>query len=86
MSALNPDEPAQETPSAIDTQQLQQQLQQQQQHNQQDILVQQPIQPSTATSNEPGRKGPSTAIISLSLLPISGFSIFRFSSQSTVGP
>lgn len=57
MSALNADEPAQETPS-IDTQQLQQQLQQQQQHNQQDILVQQPIQPPPPVSIESGRKGP----------------------------
>jgi hypothetical protein len=61
MSALNPDEPAQETPSSIDTQQLQQQLQQQQLHNQQEILVQQPLQPPNQTSNESGRKGPYTA-------------------------
>jgi polysaccharide deacetylase 2 family uncharacterized protein YibQ len=61
MSALNPDEPAQETPSSIDTQHLQQQLQQQQQHNQQEILVQQPIQPPSQSSIETGRKGPYTA-------------------------
>jgi hypothetical protein len=73
MSALNPDEPAQETPSSIDTQQLQQQLQQQQQHNQQEILVQQPIPPP---SNETGRKGPYTATFFL-LADLSG-PHFRF--------
>jgi hypothetical protein len=61
MSALNPDDPAQETGSVLDTQQLQQQLQQQQQHNPQEILVQQPIQAPISASNETGRKGPYTA-------------------------
>lgn len=77
MSALNPEEPAQEAPSVLDAQQLQQQLQQQQQHNQQEILVQQPIQTANPTSNETGRKGPYTALLLFSLSRSTG-SHFRF--------
>ncbi|KAF8240789.1 hypothetical protein L208DRAFT_1383713 [Tricholoma matsutake] len=62
MSALNPEEPAQEAPSVLDAQQLQQQLQQQQQHNQQEILVQQPIQTANPTSNETGRKAKAPSV------------------------
>lgn len=83
MSALNPDEPAQDPPT-IDTQQLQQQLQQQQQHNPQEILVQQPIQPPPQSSNDTGRKGPYTAPL-LALFADLPVLIF-VSSQSTIGP
>jgi len=50
MSALGSEEPAQETPSSIDTQQLQQQLQQQQ-HAQQDLM-------QTSPPAESARKRP----------------------------
>ncbi|KAF8899231.1 hypothetical protein BD779DRAFT_68797 [Infundibulicybe gibba] len=55
MSALPTDEPAQDAPPSIDTQQLQQQLQQQ--HPQQDVNVQS-IQPgqSISTPSDTGRK------------------------------